>query len=44
MREELKTAQPDNGEEVKKPRKIWKGKGRTEKLENENKNKANISE
>ncbi|MCH5270392.1 MAG: diadenylate cyclase CdaA [Lachnospiraceae bacterium] len=38
LKEELKLAQPGNGEEVKKSRKIWKGRSRAKKLEKENKN------
>lgn len=38
LKEELKLAQPDNGEEVKKSHKIWKGRNRAKKLEKENKN------
>ncbi|MCH5275142.1 MAG: diadenylate cyclase CdaA [Lachnospiraceae bacterium] len=44
LKEELKLAQPGNGEEVKKSHKIWKGRNRAEKLEKENKNKTNLSE
>lgn len=38
LKEELKLAQPGNGEEAKKSHKIWKGRNRAKKLEKENKN------
>ena len=44
LKEELKLAQPDNGEEAKKPYKIWKGRNRADKLEKDKKNKTNLSE
>lgn len=44
LKEELKLAQPGNGEETKKSHKIWKGRNRAEKLEKDNKNKTNLSE
>ena len=44
LKEELKLAQPGNGEETKKPHKIWKGRNRAEKIEKDKKNKTNLSE
>ncbi len=44
LKEKLKLAQPGDGEDVRKPHKIWKGRNRAEKTQNENKNKTNLSE